>query len=519
MTPSDNTDAIPPEETKATPTEESSKAIRGSAALVAGRVIGIALSLVIQVAIVQALTKSEFGAFGFALSAAALAFQGVSLGTTKAVPRFLGLYDEAKDDRRFAGTLVFETLLIAGLGLAATIGAFGAWALFRDGAGGDDLALTLTAILIITAPQEAFDKVLEAFAATTGDTRTIFLRKHLLEPGLRLAAILLLIALDGSPTFLAIAYVVAGFLGTGLYLRVVIKRLRSSNRLGSFRRGGYDAPAKELFTFSVPLLSHDLVFVCINAVATMIVANSAGLDEVALYRAVFPLARMNQVVGWTFAVLFMPLAARFFARDDRVGMADAYWRTAAWLTVLTLPIFLVTSVFADPVVPTLFGDEYRDGATVLAVLSTAYYANQTLGFNTATLQTFGHLRWTIAVDVIAFATFLVAALLLTPPFGALGAAIAGAISLTVLNLGAQVRLGHLGIPLLEARFARVWMTMAVAVGACFAIAQVLEPGFVVSILITGVASLLVLLITRRELDVLTTFPALARVPIAERVFR
>ena len=156
-------------------TDETSAQIRGSSALMIGKLVGIVLSLGIQVLLVRALTRSEFGAFGYALSIASMAMVFVSAGTTKAVPRFLGMYDESGDDRRLVGTLAFESLLIGGLGLATMVGVLGLRGVLEGRFIDADLAFTLTAILILTAPQEAFDKVLEAFAATIGETRAIFL--------------------------------------------------------------------------------------------------------------------------------------------------------------------------------------------------------------------------------------------------------------------------------------------------------------------------------------------------------
>ncbi len=490
---------------------ENTRTIRGSASLASGRVLGIALSLVIQVALVRALSRDEFGAFGLALSIASLGFQAVTLGTTRAVPRFLGMFDESGDDRRFAGTLVFESALIAGLGLVIVVVTIVLRLTVGSSILDDELAFTLTAILIITAPQEAFDKLLEAVAATFGDSRTILLRKHVLEPGLRLAAVMALLSLGQGPIFLAIAYVGAGLVGTVLYLRATLPHLRG--KYAAFREGAV-IPGRDIFRFSLPLLSHDLVFVAINTLAAVVLAR-VSLEAVADYRAVFPLARMNQVVGWTFAVLFMPLAARHFARKDVAAMSDAYWRSASWLTVLTLPIALVTTAFADPVVPDLFGEEYRQAIPVLVVLSSAYYLNQTFGFNTLTLQTFGHLRWTVGVDIVAIVIYVIAAMLLARRFEAVGVAVAGAIALTVLNVGAQVRLSALGMARVDRQFLWVWVAALLGLGVGWLVSVAIEPGLIAAIGVSGVISLAVIVVNRRRLDVLETFPFIARVrPLA-----
>lgn len=499
--------------------DETAAHIRGSSALMLGKLIGIVLSLGIQVLLVRGLTRTEFGAFGYALSIASMAMVFVSLGTTKAIPRFLGLYDESGDDRSLVGTLAFETLLIASLGAAISIGLLAFRGLLGEQFIDNDLAFTLTAILILTAPQEAFDKVLEAFAATIGETRVIFLRKYIFDPVFRLIAIGLLIVLDASAPFLAVAYVVAGLIGTSLYLSLVVKQLRSRGLLHRFRTREFDMPVRDIVRFSVPMLSHDLVFVTVNAVAVVLIGSAAGVDEVATFRAVFPIARMNQVIGWTFAVLYMPLAGRFFARGDRVAMRDAYWRSAAWLAVLTLPVFLLTAVFASPLVDTMFGNEYADSAPVLAILAAGYYLNMSLGFNTLTLQTFGHLRFTIVVDILAVAAFFVVALLSIDAHGAIGAAAAATTSLVVLNVGGQIGVWRMGLGAFERTVLPVYVATISATAFCVLLAWAFDPPLILAVIIVGLVSCAVVFVSRRQLDVVGTFPQIQRIPALDRILR
>jgi len=516
------TDPHTPESTDLSESEhgdETAAHIRGSSALMLGKLIGIVLSLGIQVLLVRGLTRAEFGAFGYALSIASMAMVFVSLGTTKAIPRFLGLYDENGDERRLVGTLAFEALLIASLGSAVLVGLLAVRGLIGGDFVDDDLAFTLTAILILTAPQEAFDKVLEAFAATVGETRLIFLRKYIFDPVLRLIAIGLLILLDASAEFLAAAYVIAGIIGTALYLRLVVRQLRSRNLLSRFRTRDFDMPVREIVRFSIPMLSHDLVFVTLNAVAVIMIGRAAGVDEVATFRSVFPIARMNQVIGWTFAVLYMPLAGRFFARGDRVAMRDAYWRSAAWLAVLTLPVFLLTAVFSGPLVETMFGSDYADSAPVLAILAVGYYLNMSLGFNTLTLQTFGHLRYTIVVDILAVATFFIVALLSIDAHGAIGAAAAATASLIVLNVGGQVGVWRMGLGAFEPAVLPVYLATFSATAMCVLLSWAIDPPLIIAVVIVGFASLGVLYTSRKQLDIIGTFPQVARVPALERILR
>ena len=387
--------------------QETTSQVRGSSMLLVGRLVNVVLSLGIQVLLVRTLTEREFGAFGYALAVATMMVLVVSLGTLKGIPRFLAVYDEQGDDRRFAGALIFQVGLVLGLATSVFIVLLSLRSLIEGRLIDDSLTFTLTAILFFTAPQEALDRVMEAIAAVAGKTRTIFFRKYLLEPSLRLAVIVALILTGASVQFLAIGYVAAGILGSMVYFVFIVRHLRERRIDRHFRAGEFDVPGKAMLKFSLPLLSHDVVFAGVGALSVILIGSSFGPEGVADFRAVFPIARMNSIISWTFAVLYVPLASRFFARSDVPGMARAYWRSAAWLTVLTLPLFLLTGVFAGTLTETMLGSEYADTAPILTVLAVAYYFHASLGFNTYTLQTFGHLRLTVAIDLASLVLFVV----------------------------------------------------------------------------------------------------------------
>ena len=114
--------------------------------------------------------------------------------------------------------------------------------------------------------------------------------------------------------------------------------------------------------------------------------------DVAAFRSVLPVARLNTVVLENFSLLFLPLASRLFSRGADRGINDLYWQSAAWMALLSLPIFALTFVLAEPVTVLFFGERYADSATILAMLSLGYYFNGALGLNAETLKVYGRVR-------------------------------------------------------------------------------------------------------------------------------
>jgi O-antigen/teichoic acid export membrane protein len=279
-----------------------------------------------------------------------------------------------------------------------------------------------------------------------------------------------------------------------------------------------DLPFREVFSFAFPLLSGEVVHLSMNSVSVVLLGYYATTSQVAVYRAVFPAARLNQLVLWTFAVLFMPLAARLYARNDRAGMGDAYWHSALWVAVATFPIFALTGPFAQSTAVTLFGEQYRESGQVLAILAIGYYVNAALGFNALTLQTVGRLRWLVKVNIAVALLNIAFAFALVPRWGAVGVATANAVTLIAQNGMNQLALQRsIGVGVFDRRGVPVFaMIIAAALGLAV-FQRTVAPHFAVAVVVAGVTSLLLLVVNRRRLHLAETFPEVARVPVIGRL--
>jgi O-antigen/teichoic acid export membrane protein len=230
------------------------------------------------------------------------------------------------------------------------------------------------------------------------------------------------------------------------------------------------------------------------------------------------LVGVNTVVYSAFTLLYMPAATRLFARGDRSGVADLYWKTAIWMAILTFPVFALTTSLAEPVTVALYQERYADSAIYLALLSFAAYVNVALGFNGLTLRVYGFVRYTVGINLVAAAISVGLNLLLIPPYGALGAAVATTVSLIIFNLLKQAGLRRgTGISVFDRRFLWVYATIALAAVALALVQLAVQPGFLLSLVLAAITSLIVLAVTRRALDVADTFPEILRVPFARRL--
>ena len=498
---------------------ESRRYLRGSSLLVSGRALSLLLNLAVQALIVRSLSKGEYGAFAYGLGAASIASSVVLLGLDKTVSRFIAVYQERGDERRALGTVVLSVGIVLALGLGVVVAAFA----LRDGPLGglvhDPRALSLLLILIVLAPIDALDALFGSVSAVLIGARAVFVRRHLLRPGLKLAAVLVVLATSGDVFTLGYAYVVGSLLGMGLHLAILVRVVRARAGGAPLRPQPLALPVREVIGYSLPLLASEILVLATGSLAVVLLEYFRDAAAIAEFRSVLPIARLNLVVLQSFSPLYIPLVARMHARADKEGINDAYWRTATWLAVLSFPIFVLTFALAEPVTVLLFGATYATSGPLLAVMAVGFYVNAALGFNSYTLRVCGPVRYLVAIDLTAVVLGLGSTILLIQRLGALGAALGITITVLLQNGLTHVTLGAVdtGVRLLDWRFLRIYALIAMLAVALVLAQQALAPPIAVSVLLAGVASVALLYLSRDRLDVAQNFPEVLRVPLLRRL--
>ena len=494
--------------------------IRGSAVLVVGRILSLLLTTVTQVVIVRALTQAEFGAFAYALAIAGAGRLLLSLGQGKLLSRFVAKYEEEQDYGRMVGSMVLAvaTILLTSTVLLGTL--FALPDSVVSSAVSDSATVTIVFILVFLAPLEALDQVFISLFAAFSSPGAIFFRKYLFTPGLRLAVVLVLVATGSSVTFLAVGYLGAGVVGLVVSGLVLIRVLRERDVLRHVRGNRVVLPFKAVFGFSVPLITGELFLLSINFGGIFILGFFHSAVQVALYRAVFSPARLNTAVLNAFTPMYLPLAARLHARGQIDELRRTYWQTAAFVAVLTFPVFALTAPLAEDLAVLLFGARYSESGLVLALLSVGYYVSVLLGFNTYTLQVCGRLRYLVVVNVVVAVLNVAVSLLLVERFAAVGVAAANLAALVVQNLLNQWALRKaIGTSFIDRSCLRCYASILIATAGLWIFQTLVDAPLVVDLGLALAASVFVVLASRNAIELAGTFPKLRRVPLLKWLVR
>ena len=274
------------------------------------------INIATEVLIVRYLTKTEFGALAYALSIVTLGQTIAALGFNRSIGRFLAMYDEQRDYSRLFGTLfaVAGSTMAIGAAIVAFVYAF--QGILFGTILSEGLARPLLLIVIFLTPLQALDSLLQSMAAVFARPQAIFYRRYVVTPALRLGLALLVVFTDGGVKFLAVGYVVTALLGVLFYTGVLRHELRLRGLAQHARRSALSVPVQDLLVFTLPLVTTDLMYAAINSLDVLLLGHFQGADAVAALRVVWSPSHLNQMVMFTFSLLFAPLAARLHARGD-----------------------------------------------------------------------------------------------------------------------------------------------------------------------------------------------------------
>ncbi len=493
----------------------TTKHLRGSSLLLCGRFLAIGINFAAQVLMVRYLTTQDYGAFAYALAMVLFFEAFASLGLKRSIARFIPIYHEKEEFGKLFGTIALVLATITATGVLI-IGATHLWpGLIEQLVNEKGPQTRLLLVLIFMVPLQALDEVLIALFASFASSRAIFFRRYVLSPALRLAVVLLLVMLKADVIFVAYGYLAATLVGVALYSGIFVDLLRKKGVLRYFKLELVRIPLKEILVFTIPLLTSDLVTVVMHSLDTMVLGYFHSSSEVAMYRVVLPAVAFNSTVMTSFALLYMPLASRLFAKEDYEGINRLYWRTAVWMTVLTFPIFLLTFSLARPFVLTLYGSRYDAAWPLLQMMSFAYYFNVVLGFNGLTLQVLNRLRCVVAINIATVIINLLLVVLLIPKYGAWGAAWATTGALVVHNLLKQAGLvtTGAGVHIFERQYLRFYGLIAAGAFGVFLFQRFLSKSVLFGGAMAALVSLLILLKSRLDLQIAETFPEFQKLPL------
>jgi O-antigen/teichoic acid export membrane protein len=460
-------------------------AAKGGSAVFAGRIFAWGSRFLIAVLLARVLGARDYGVYNLALSTATVVAAFGVLGLDAAIVRYTAVFAARADLSRLRGVVetavgfpaVVAVLLGAGMLVFAEPIAVG---IFRE----PDLVplMRLGALLV---PALVLNQLLAAILQGMHRIHLAVLAEQLSQPFARILVlgVFLIVGLTAFEAMLAAALAASAV--AVILAWFVVRTLPAGTRTIAARRD-----LREVMRFSLPVWFSNVV----NTVGGNLQIGLLGILGTAAAVGVFAIANQVTLLGTMFHAALvsasMPLFAQLGDSDDRAGMLHLYRATSKWTFAANLPLFLILAAFPGAIL-SIFGPEFRAGSTALVVMAFAGLVNAGTGTSGAILDMTGHTRLKLLNSSVAVLLGLGLNLLLIPPLGITGAALAVLSATAALNL---MRLVEVAILLRVTPYDREIFKPLVAgmlaMGSAFAAAAVVNIGpeadAAIGILVLGV---------------------------------
>jgi O-antigen/teichoic acid export membrane protein len=404
-------------------------AAKGGTVVFAGKLFAWGSRFLIGLLLARTLRAQGYGLYELALSATTIAASFAVLGLDAAVIRWVSIFARRGDRPGLLGVLQVGIGLpgLASLGIALGLILFAEP--IATGILGQPSAAPLLPIAAFLVPFMVLNR--QVGAALQGLKRIEFavLAEQFSQPPIRFAILMGFLLVVGLTATEAVAASTIAAGAATLILGFYLVRYAGLQRA----REPVRRQTRELLVFSLPIWFSNIVTTVgknlqVLLLSAMDTLTSVGIFAIALHVNLLASLFHTSVVQSSLAIF-----ADLHDRNDRAGLGHMYQTTSKWTFSLNLPLFIVIVLFPGALL-SIFGSDFVAGAPALVILGLEALTNSATGTSGSILDMTGHTRVKVVNATVAVAASLVLNLLLIPPLGLIGAALAALGATLAVNL-------------------------------------------------------------------------------------
>jgi len=281
----------------------------------------------------------------------------------------------------------------------------------------------------------------------------------------RLIAFLVLYALGLRLLGVVLASIVASIVALGVTQRYL-------SRTGPFLvKGGAEAAMdrREVTRYSAQMLAETGTAFAMLEGSRLVLGFFMASEHVGVYNVVVLLAGLATLFTFSFNQIFSPIIADVYHRERADLMHSLLTAITRWIILLTLPAYAWLLLSGEAVLG-VFGSEFIRGYQALAILATAQFVDCTAGSIASCLAMTKYQRFNVYNTIVMAVTSLGFNIWLVPRMGMTGAALATAMSITLVNIARLIE-GRvlLGVTPYDRSTLKVVAVGVVLIGGAFAL--------------------------------------------------
>lgn len=390
----------------------------GSGFLAAGDLFNYLSRAIAAFVLARELGAHDYGIYNIAVSMA-FVFSGIAdFGLNAAMERFIPVFRKREDHGGVRGTLQLGVGITAlgalGFGLAMLMLS----PLLADRVFDEPELETLFRLFALIVPIMALTDIIGAI--TRGYKRMDYyaFTYDFIQPLVRVVLVVAFAFIGLNPVIASIIFGISYFAAL-----IVLVRLARKERLTSTPKEPPRRDTKNVTFFALPFWFTSLMTKVRRNIQSLLLGTFDSATSVGVFSLAGSANLIGRISNLAISTSMRPVLAELFDSGDRDGMDRIYKTTTRWTLTLNLPIFVVMVVFAEPILA-LFGESYVIGVTALMILAGSELANAITGTCGAVVDMSGKGTMKVANKAVMITLLIGGNLLLIPPFGVIGAAIA-----------------------------------------------------------------------------------------------
>jgi O-antigen/teichoic acid export membrane protein len=196
--------------------------------------------------------------------------------------------------------------------------------------------------------------------------------------------------------------------------------------------------ARTMLTIALPFAMAGIASQLMGQFDVVVLGIFHSRVDVAVYQPTLKLTDgLLKLIPYLLAGAYIPAAARLFHRGDRAGFKELYVTTTKLGYLVSFPAVIALFAFPEVLLRALYGPGFPVQVNLVWILLVGYVTNLVLGTNTFALVSAGDRRGIVMVNLAGVVTMVVVALVLIPPLGPTGGALATSCSYVIWNAAAS----------------------------------------------------------------------------------
>ena len=189
---------------------------------------------------------------------------------------------------------------------------------------------------------------------------------------------------------------------------------------------------KELLSFSFPIYIKSFIANTSGMIPMYLMGIFISSKEIGIFHICSKVSILVTISLISFNAIIAPIVSSLFAKKDKITMGKIFKVTTKWIITISLAIFFIILIYSETIL-SIFGEEYISGRNLLLIIMYGQMINVFSGSNGLILNMSGRSKLMLNNSIISFVIIAISAHLLIPKYGAVGAAIAIAINILVMN--------------------------------------------------------------------------------------